>query len=48
MNYSVLSCFQWVRLDANILETMPKKMGGEKTVLGRVDKALEKQINVWL
>ena len=25
MNYSALSCFQWIRLDANILETMPRK-----------------------
>ena len=25
MNYSVLSCFQWIRVDANILETRPRK-----------------------
>ena len=25
MNYSVLRRFQWIRLDANILETMPSK-----------------------
>ena len=25
MNHSVLGCFQWIRVDANILETMPRK-----------------------
>ena len=39
MNYSMLSCLQWIRLDADILETMPRKMedGGEKIVLVCVD-----------
>ena len=35
MNYSVLSRFQWIRLDTNILEKMPRKTGGKKTVLAR-------------
>ena len=26
MNYSILSHFQWICVDANILETMPMKM----------------------
>ena len=25
MNYSVFSCLQWICLDSNILETMPRK-----------------------
>ena len=25
MNYSVFGCFQWIRLDANILKTMTRK-----------------------
>ena len=31
MNYSVLSHFQWIYLDTNILETMPRKMGKKRS-----------------
>ena len=27
INYSILSCLQWIHLDANILETMPRRTG---------------------
>ena len=37
MNYSVLSRLQWIRLDTNILETMPRKTEEKKIVLVRVD-----------
>ena len=37
MNYSVLSRLQWICLDVNILETMPRKAGG--IILVRVDMA---------
>ena len=40
MNYSVLSRFQWIHVDANILEKMPRKT--EKFVLVRVDKVIFK------
>ena len=43
MNYSVLSRFQWIRLDANILETMPRKTEEEKIVLVRVNMAQDKK-----
>ena len=39
MNYSVLSRFQWIRLDANILETMPRKKDEKEIVLLSVDMA---------
>ena len=38
MNYSVLSHFQWIRVDANILETMPRKTEEKKIILVCVDK----------
>ena len=38
MNFSVLSCFQWIRIDANILETMPRKTEEKKIVFVRVDE----------
>ena len=41
MNYSVLSHLQWIHLDANILEMMPRKTGDKKIVSVRVDKVLE-------
>ena len=40
VNYSVFSRFQWIRMDTNILGTMPRKMEEKKIVLVRVDKAL--------
>ena len=40
MNYSVLSCFQWICVDANIFEMMPRKREEKKIVLVHVDKAL--------
>ena len=39
MNYSDLSRFQWIRVDANVLETMPRKTKEKKIVLVCVDKA---------
>ena len=33
MNYSVLSPLQWIHLDANILEKIPRKTGGVKKVV---------------
>ena len=41
--YCVLSRFQWIHVDANILETMPRKMEKKKIVLVRVDKTLERE-----
>ena len=43
VNYSVLSCSQWISVDANILETMQRKTAEKKIVLVRVDKALDSQ-----
>ena len=43
MTYRVFSLFQWIHVDGNILETMPRKTEEKKIVLVRVDKAL-----VWL
>ena len=46
MNYSVLSRFQWIRLDANILETTPAKkkdrfsMCGQGLTLSKVSNKL--------
>lgn len=40
MNHSVFCHFQWIRLDANILETMPRKTEEKKTVFVRVDEPL--------
>ena len=34
MNYSALSRFQWIRLDANILEMMPRKTEEKKGRFG--------------
>ena len=39
MNYSILSRFQWIRWDANILEMMQRKTDEKKIVLVHVDKA---------
>ena len=36
MNYSVLSCFQWIRLDADILEMMLRKTEEKKRLFGCV------------
>ena len=41
MNYSMLSQFQWICLDANILETMSRKTWEKKICLVCVDMALE-------
>ena len=30
LEYSVFSLFQWIHLDANILEMMPRKMGNKR------------------
>ena len=43
MNYSVFSRFQWIRVDANILETMPRKTEEKKIILVRVDKVLDRR-----
>ena len=43
INYSVLSRFQWIRLDANILETMPRKTEEEKIILVCVNMAQDKK-----
>ena len=40
MNYSVFGRFQWIRVDANILETMTRKTEKKKIVLARVDGPL--------
>ena len=40
MNYSVLSLFQWIRLDANILETMSRKMEEKKDCFGTCGRGL--------
>ena len=37
MNNSVFGRFQWIRIDANILETMQRKTEEKKTVFVRVD-----------
>ena len=37
MNYSVFGRFQWIRVDADILETMPRKTEEKKIVFVRVD-----------
>ena len=49
MNYSMLSHFQWIRLDANILETMPRKTGGKKDRFGtcRHGLTLERVFVLW-
>ena len=39
----LLSRLQWIRLDTRILETMPRKTGGKKIILVRVDMDLVKQ-----
>ena len=39
-NYSVLHRLQWICLDANILETMPRKTGEKRIILVCVDMAL--------
>ena len=36
-DYSILSHFQWICMDANILETMLRKTEEKKIVLVRVD-----------
>ena len=41
MNYGVLSRLKLIRLDANILETMPKKTEETKMVWVRVDVVLD-------
>ena len=41
MNKSVLSHLQWICLDANILETLPKQKGENEIGLVYVDMALE-------
>ena len=42
MNYSVLSRLQWIHLDANILEMIPRKMGGgEKGCFGICEYGLK-------
>ena len=45
LNYSVLSCLQWIRLDADILETMQRKTEGKKIVLVCVDTSV---IPAWI
>ena len=39
MNYSILSCFQWIHVDANILEMMLRKTEEKKIIFVRVDEA---------
>lgn len=39
MNYSLLSRLQWICFDANILETMSRKMGEKEIVFVCVDMA---------
>ena len=46
MNYSVLSHLQWIHLDANILEMMPRNPGEQKIVLVCVDMALMLQFDL--
>ena len=40
MNYSILRRFQWIRVEANNLEIMPRKTEEKKIVLVHVDMAL--------
>ena len=41
-NLKSLSRLQWIHLDANILQPKPRKTGGKKIVLVRVEMALER------
>ena len=40
MNYSDLSHFQWIRVDANILETMPRKTEKKRDCFGTCGQGL--------
>ena len=42
MTYSVLSHLQWIHLDANTLEKMPRKTEEKKIVLICADMALNR------
>ena len=41
MNYSILNRFQWIRLDANILETMPRNTREKKDCFGTYGHGLK-------
>ena len=43
--YSVFGHFKWIRMDANILETMPRKTEERKIVFARVDGPLVSEVD---